>query len=96
MSEQIRIDEFTGYKGGIFTKENYKEELKKDVSQKIKEENIKAEMEKEKEKELKDKLKRSIMSEDDLKLLLLVFGSRGSTTLLEKVIEKMKKEQKIT
>ncbi len=65
------------------------------TAEKIKEENVKAEIEKEKEKELKDKLKKSVINEDDMKVLLLVFGSRGNTTLLDKVIEKMKKQNKV-
>lgn len=99
MSGEVRVGGLGGPPGEIFVGNNSggrKEELNKTISQKIREENIRAEIEKEREKEIKDKMNKQIISEDDLKMLLLVFGSRGSTTLLEGVIEKKKKEQRST
>lgn len=95
MSNNIRFEGLGGPPENldiVFRRKNEE----KNVSEKIKEENIRAEVEKElKRKEEQEMIKKSIMSEDDLKVLLLMFGSRGSATLLEKVVEKKKKDQQL-
>ncbi|MFN4245320.1 MAG: hypothetical protein ACK4F9_04135 [Brevinematia bacterium] len=82
-----RDDYIVGFEG--------RERIDKRIDEKIKEEEIKAKIEGENEKELREKLKKSVINEDDMRVLLLVFGSRGSTVLLDKVIEKIKKQNKV-
>ncbi|MCX8029212.1 MAG: hypothetical protein N2712_04365 [Brevinematales bacterium] len=93
MSEEVKSVGVSGFSNEKYALDKMKN-VKNSVSQKVKEENIKAEVQKEREKEAKDKLKKSIISEDDLKVLLLVFGSRGSSVLLEKALERIEKEKK--
>jgi hypothetical protein len=69
-------------------------ELKKDVNQKIREEEKeKIKEEEERRKKVESEIKKYVINEDDMKVLLLMFGSRGNTTLLEQIIEKRKKEK---
>ncbi len=71
-----------------------KNELKKDITQKIKEEEKeKIKEDEEKRKKAETEIKKYIINEDDLKVLLLMFGSRGNASLLEQIIEKRKKEK---
>lgn len=95
MSEYVRVDGVGGPPNEYYINNKTYRENNKNISERIKEENVKAEIEREKEKEIKDRLKKSIISEDDLKMLLLVFGSKGDLTLLEQVVEKKKKESRV-
>lgn len=95
MSEYVKVDGVGGPPNDYYINNKNYRDNNKNISERIKEENIKAEIEKEKEKEVKDRLKKSIISEDDLKMLLLVFGSKGNATLLEQVVEKKKKESRV-
>lgn len=79
----------------VFKDREIQKQKDETITQKIKEENKKAEEEKQKVKEEIEKAKKSMISEEDLKVLLLVFGSRGNSQLLEKIIEEKKKQSKL-
>jgi len=68
------------------SKKDIKEEIKKETEEKLKEEE-------EKKKRAESNLKNYIINEEDMKVLLLMFGSKGNSTLLEQIIEKRKKER---
>ncbi len=62
----------------------------KDLQEEIK----RIEKENELEKEKIELLKKSMISEQDLRVLLLMYGSKGNTKLLEDTIAEMKKLKK--
>lgn len=91
--KEIRIEETINPL--VYKDTEVKKQIEETITQKIKEENKRAEEEKQKVKEEVEKAKKSMISEEDLKVLLLMFGSRGGSQLLERIIEERKKQSKL-
>ncbi|MGC8766939.1 MAG: hypothetical protein ACP5QP_04495 [Brevinematia bacterium] len=95
MKEITRMENIIGiYPENAKDLEINKQKQDDTIIQRIKEENKRSEEENKKVKEELEKAKKSMISEEDLKLLLLMFGSRGGTQLLETIIEEKKKQSK--